>query len=305
MAIKDQLIKIKENWLLLAAVLVLFIFLNFGNLGAFSIGAFSRQVSFGNDAMESAKMPASGAMYQSSRYGITLPVPNYGDFAPEIQDRKITKSSSLNAEVEAGTFKDAESRLKSIIKLSSSYLLNENVNKYDSGWKSYYTGTYQIKVDSRKYSDVVSQLKGIGEVKSFNENAEDITASHKNLEIEINVEKQRLERYSKMYAEAALMADKIQLSDKILEEERTIKYMEDSLKNVNQRVDYSTIYVTLNEKQPKYSGIQLVKLQELVRKLVGSINSLLSLIFAAAPYAIATLVIWFAVRLFRRGKNKK
>ena len=219
-----------------------------------------------------------------------------------VEERRITKSSSLSTEVEAGKFMDAESKLKSIVRSTSSYLLNENVNKYDSGWKSYYIGNYQIKVDSRKYNDIIAQLRNIGEVKSFNENAEDVTASYKNLEIELNAEKQKLLRYNKMYEEATLIADKIQLSDRIFEQERMIKYLEDSLKNINQRVDYSTIYVTLNEKQPKFANIKFVEFSELVRRLVASINSLLTLIFAAVPYAVAALVLWFAVRFFRKRR---
>ena len=292
MALKEQLTKIRENWLLLSLILVVIIFLNMG-----SVPLLQRSASLASD-MGFQKMAAPEAAY--SRGGYPIIPPFYDDFAPGVEERRITKTSSLSTEVETGKFVDAESKLKSIIRATGSYLLNENVNKYESGWKSYYTGNYQIKVDSRKYNDIIAQLKGIGEVKSFNENAEDVTASYKNLEIELNAEKQRLERYKKMYDEATLIADKIQLSDKIFEQERTIKYLEDSLKNINQRVDYSTVYVTLNEKQPKFANIKFVEFSELVRRLVASINSLLTLIFAAVPYAVAAFVVWIAVRFFRR-----
>ena len=294
MALKDQLVKIKENWLLVFIILVVIVFLNGG-----SIPLLQRSASFANE-MGFQKMAAPDAAY--SRGGYPIIPPFYDDFAPGVEERKITKSSSLSTEVETGKFMDAESKLKSIVRSTNSYLLNENVNKYESGWKSYYIGNYQIKVDSRKYNDIIAQLKNIGEVKSFNENAEDVTASYKNLEIEINAEKQKLLRYNKMYEEATLIADKIQLSDRIFEQERMIKYLEDSLKNINQRVDYSTIYVTLNEKQPKFANIKFVEFSELVRRLVASINSLLTLIFAAVPYAIAALVVWLAVRFFRKRR---
>ena len=253
----------------------------------------------------SEKFMAADASYSRAGYGISPIIPVNGDFAPDVQDRKITKSSSMSVETPTGSFSDAESKLKSVVRSSGSYLLNENVNKYESGWKSYYTGNYQIKVDSRKYNDVIAQLKSIGEVKSFSENAEDITGSYKNLEIELNVEKQRLLRYNKMYDEATLIADKLQLSDRIFEQERMIKYLEDSLKNIDQRIEYSTIYISLNEKQPEYAKIVFVKFSELVRSLVGSINSLLKLIFVALPYAAAGFMAWIILRFFRNRKQKK
>ena len=292
MPIKDQFKKIKENWLLLAIVLVAIIFLNLGGTANLvSMSSLGRSAGF-------EKIGAQETYYSGS--GIISP--QYGDFAPDITQRKITKSASLAAEVETGAFKDAESRLKSIVASTNSYLLNENVNKYDSGSKSYYSGSYQIKVDSRKYNDIITQLKNIGEVKSFNENSEDITASYKNLNIELAAEKERLQRFNKMYDEATLVADKIQLSDKIFDQERTIKYLEDSLKNVNQQVDYSTIYFALSEKQPKYANIKFITFSELVQKLVDSINGLFSLVFVIAPYAVAAIILWIAVRLFRKKR---
>jgi len=296
MTIKTQLSKIKENWLLLVIVLIVLAFLNSGNSGSFGVSSLAERVGFG-------KMAAQDSSY-SGGYGI-VPQPSYGDFAPDVADRKITKSSSMTLETETGGFQDAESKLKSIIKSTNSYLLNENVNKYDSGWKTYYSGTYQIKVDSRKYNDIIAQLKGIAETKSFSENTEDITASYKNLEIELNAEKQRLARFQEMYKDAALTADKIQLNDRIFDQERTIKYLEDSLKNADKQVDYSTIYATLNEKQSEYANIIFVKFSELVRSLVSSINSLLTWIFIVAPYAVAAAILWVVVNLFRKGKNRK
>lgn len=292
MTVKDQLSKLKDNWLLVVIVLIALVFMNFGSIG---IGSFSsvRDMSFQKGAQEAAY----------SRGGYYPPTPSYGDFAPEVTERKITKSASLSTEIETGTFKDAESKLKSIVRSTNSYLLNENVNKYESGWKTYYSGNYQIKVDSRKYNNVLEQLKNIGEVKSFNENADDITASYKNLEIEIAAEKQRLLRYNEMYKEATLIADKIQLSDKIFDQERTIKYLEDSLKNAGRQVDYSAIYVAISEKQSEYANIVFVKFSELVRRLVGSINSLLTLIFVVAPYAVAAAILWFVVRVVRKRKK--
>ena len=111
--------------------------------------------------------------------------------------------------VKRGSFKNAEKRVKSIITASNSFLLNENVNRYGTGLSSYYRGSYQIKVEANKYDSVISQLKDIGEVTSFNENARDVTGRHTNLQIELEAEQERLLRYKEMYAQATDVSDKI------------------------------------------------------------------------------------------------
>jgi len=291
MAFKDQLYKIKENWLLILVIAIAFLALNSGSplqsLTQSSGGYFAGKMAV-----------AESASYDRG-YGITPPMPQQ-DFAPEVSERKITKTSSMANEVKQGSFKDAETKLKSIVSSSNSYLLNENVNKYETGWKTYYNGYYTIKVDTKRYNDVVLQFKLIGEVKSFNENAEDITGSYTSSKIELDAEKQRLERFKKMYDEAALVADKIQLNDRLFDLERRIKYLEDLLKNMDKQVDYSTIYISINEKQSEYAGIVFVKFSELVRNLVSSINSLFNLIFIALPYAVAAGIIWAVARWVKR-----
>ena len=299
MGVKEQLIKLKENWLLLVLIVLVIGFLNFGSSISFDKGLSSV------DYLESRSMsPMVGTSYYLKDSSGAMPMPiAQQDFAPEVKERKITKAGSLSIEAEQGNFKDVESKLKSIVLSTDSYLLSENVNKYDSGWKSYYNGYYQIKVDTRKYSTVVAQLKGIGEVKSFNENAEDITGSYTNVKIEIESEKAKLDRYNQMYKEAALISDKLQLNDRMFEQERKIKYLEDSLKNMDRQVDYSTISVSLAEKQSGYAGITFVKFSELIRGLVSSINSLLTLIFVVLPYGVAALVIWLIVRIVKRKRR--
>ena len=161
-------------------------------------------------------------------------------------------------------------------------------------------GNYQIKVVESKADAVINQLKNIGEVTSFNENKRDITESYTSIEVELVVEKNRLQRFKEMYQEAKEINDKIQLNNYIFNQERTVKMLEDSLKYKDQKVDYTTIYFNMQEKRSEYVDIVLVKFSALVRGLVDSFNNLLYLLFVALPYAIVVLIGWLVWRQFKR-----
>ena len=265
MTFKEQLNTIKKNWII-GLVLLLFVLLPFFS-GTNS--GLSKSSGFGMPMGESAEMAiASDSMGRYYEQG----------FAPEVEDRK------------------------SIVKLSNGYLLNENVNKHGQSKKSYYSGSYQIKVETSKYDSVILQLKEIGEVQSFTESMGDITARYTNLQTELDAEKSRLAKFQQMYNQADEISDQIQLADKIYSLEKTIDYLEQALSNVQMKVDYSTIRVSLQEERSEYANVALVKFSQLIDAIVDSFNSLLQLIFVIFPYAIALGLIWLVVRVVRKRR---
>lgn len=293
MGFKEQLNKIKENWLLIAIILLLLIVVTSGS-SVMRVGTASMSKS----------MEYAGASYDSARYngGYYPPVPSDGDFAPGEENRVLTKSASLTTEITRGTFDTAATNLKGITSSSKSIVLSENVQKYGELGKEYRQGSYQLKVPVEQYATVIAQLKGLGEVKNFNENTQDITGEALDLKTELAVEKARLDRYNKMLEDATIVQDKIQLSDKIFDQERRVAYLQEQTAQMGARVEYSTVSLYLNEKPSEYTNVALAKFSALWRTLVESVNTLFYAVFAVLPWAIAAGLVALVWKLFRRKK---
>ena len=289
MTLKIQFQKLKENWLLILLVLLV----------VFFVPALS-----GSQQLLPSFSTFERAIGESQIAGTKMGSPIYdgGGFAPEASDRKITKTASLSTEVEQGTFKEAESQLKNAVTAAEAFLLNENVQKYGSERKAYYSGNYYIKVEASKYAAVIAQLKQIGDVQFFQESSEDITKQFTDVQIELEAERERLRRYQQMFAEATTVSEKIELNDRIFDQERRIKYLQEQLENVETRVDYSTLSVTITEKRSAYADIVFVKFSELVAGLVESVSGLLQLLVAVLPYAVVVGVGWLVVKRLRRKR---
>lgn len=297
MTLKNQWKTLKENWLIGAVLLILFLLPSFSTLmfqtTSSSFGGYAEGSSA---AVKMAGERASSSYYSSPDY----PSPLAANFAPEVEDRKVTKTANLAMEVERGKFPEAEQQLKHIVKENKGFILNENSNRYGEGKRAYLAGSYTIKVEVQKYDAVVATLKLLGEAQSFSENAEDITGTFKSLETELKAERQRLQRYQKMLEEATVISDKLELTDRIFNQERTVAYLEDSWKNQGQQVEYATVYVQLNEERSEYVDVALVAFSELISLLVQSFNSLLKLLFWIVPYAIGAGVAWWVVRKVKK-----
>lgn len=298
MAIKDQLNKLKDNWLLIVLVLVAMVVMS-GGMDLFTGSMYYAMDSFstGGGYAESVKMDSMAYNSRDAYYP-----PSYNDdFAPEVEERVITKTSSMSTEVERGRYLSNEAVLKSIVSAADGFILNENVNQYDEGWKAYYSGYYTIKVPTEDYSSVLAQLKEIGEIKSFNENVQDVTGRYTDLNDQLARKKEELIRYQEKLDETENIEDWINLNDRISNIQYTIEYLEDAINNIDTRVDYSQISFSMSEQRSEYANVMFVKFSTLIRNLVDSTSNLLSFLFSILPWAVAFLlirIVW--IRLKKR-----
>lgn len=284
MSFNEQLTKLKDNWLLIVLVIIAFLVLSFLLSGGSSLRSISSNAMYDSYSYDQS-IGSSEKYYPSSS----------GNFAPEVEERKIIKNSRLTLQVKGGEFFTADEKIKNITSSSNSFILSENINSRESGKKDIFNGSYTIKVESSKLTSVVSQLKEIGKVTYFNEGTSDITGSYTNTQINLEIERERLLRYKEMYASADKISDKIDLNDRIFNQERTIKYLEDSISNMDQKIEYSTVTLSISEKY-NYTNIVFVKISDLVRAFVNSINALLKLIFVILPFVLAGWIIYLVVR---------
>ena len=97
-------------------------------------------------------------------YGKSLIYPPYPSdgFAPDVDERSITVTTSLVTEVKRGAYEKAKSQARNIFVSADAFLLNDQENTYESNRKQYKEASFQIKVESSKYKSVIDQLKQIG-----------------------------------------------------------------------------------------------------------------------------------------------
>ncbi|NTV23501.1 MAG: DUF4349 domain-containing protein [Nanoarchaeota archaeon] len=290
MGISDQFNTIKNNWLLIVLVFVLFIFMS-GAGQVMSGGMYSMNKMAGVSAMD-----RSYGYSESSGYY----APSSGGFAPEVTERIKTKSSNLGVEVARGQYDDAATKLRAIVSASGSYLLNENENTYDTSWKAYTRGSFSIKIPTSKYDSVLPQLKALGEVKSFSENSDDVTGTYTDLNTRLSAEKEKLRRYNQMYDATGSVTEKLTLTDRIFSQEQTISYLENAVENIDNRVDYSQVSLSISEKQSEYADVIFAKFSDLVKTLVLSLNMMAYAAFFLLPWIVGYVIVRMVWKLVKR-----
>lgn len=284
MSLSSQFQKLKENWLLLAVILLLVIVLN--------------NNSFLNNNLVN-KISSPGIAYFEEDYArgssaIDSYYPSFDqDFAPGVEDRKITKNVYQSMEVNRGDFDNKIKILKEIISENDVIVVNENINSYGENKNRQRSATYNLKILEINYKSFIGEINNLGDVESYSENARDITGNYLNTRDKITLEKQRLERYKSLLTSSNSIDEKISLTDRIYEQERTIKYLEESLNNKDLSLDYVTLNLNISEKSSNFAGTLFVSFKELIRTFVSSLNSLISIIIYLIPWLILIWIIRF------------
>jgi hypothetical protein len=287
MGFKEQLAKITDNWLLI----VLFVF---GFFMVFFVMAGGGMRSIGSANIMSASDSYSKGYSESYNGGGYYP--NTGDsLAPTVVDRIIIKTASMSTTVK--DWDKSESDLKSYIKSNDAILTNENSN---TQYSKYMNGYYTINVPTEKYDALITQLKSIGEVQAFREHANDITGSYVRLQDIIVAEKGRLESYEKLYASSNNVDEKIKLMDRIYNQKNTISGLEYQLANQNERIDYSQISFTMQEKRPTHANVVFATFGDLWSSFKQSLNVMLYLIAYTLPFILLWLLIWVIIKIAKR-----
>lgn len=220
------------------------------------------------------------------------------DFAPEVEERKIEKTASLLTKVGRGEVDAKLEIARSTIKGMGGFVLNDNVREHDD----VRSATLDIRVPTDNYDATIAELRKLGDIISFTENARDITGAVVNNDLELQVQKERLVRLQSLYDERASLEDKIRLDELIYQQERTIKYLEDTLEKLDQKVVYSSISLSITEPDSVWSALT-IDFKEIVKTCFYSLKALLYTVAALLPWALVIGgVVWLILYLRRAWK---
>ncbi|MFC1686085.1 DUF4349 domain-containing protein [Nanoarchaeota archaeon] len=302
--LKDTLEKAKKNWFaILVVIILLFLAVQMNPLD---------YAGSSDSSYDYKSSPSGGGVpsLEEARFDSVASPGSPGVSRAEVQStpepRKVTKTARMTNEVEHGEYESASEQVKEIVSSSGSILLNEDVDRFETEREGvyYHIGDYEIKIEVDKYDSVLEELKLVGEVDSFNERTRDITEQYEDLEVELESEKARLVRYNEMYAKADEVEFQIDLIDRIFNQERIIKYLEEAIKNLDKKVDYSTVNLRINEEQPDFGEVKFFGIVNLFESFLASLLALVGVIFWVLPWVIAFWLI-MKIRKWWLGRKKR
>ena len=158
--------------------------------------------------------------------------------------RKLIRYQYLT--LETRKFDEVTEWIQNQVKTAGGYVESSNISgSADSAAARY--ASYTLRVPSDGLDDFTEALKQEGSVTSFSENVEDVTLNYTDTESHILALKTEQETLMEMLSQSGDLDTLLAIQERLTDIRYQLENYESQLRLYDNEIDYSTIYVTLNE----------------------------------------------------------
>ncbi|MBO7355151.1 MAG: DUF4349 domain-containing protein [Lachnospiraceae bacterium] len=169
--------------------------------------------------------------------------------APQTVDTSRKLITTANVDIETKEFDKLFNDVEAYVKANGGYL--ESINTYNG---SRYHGdiverhaNLTVRIPAEKLDAFMEEIGNAGNITSRTQNVEDITLTYVDLEAHKKTLQEEEARLNEFLREAESIEDMIYIEDRLANIRYQLESMESQLRTYDNKVNYSTIYLNINE----------------------------------------------------------
>ncbi|MEN6611237.1 MAG: DUF4349 domain-containing protein [Methanoregulaceae archaeon] len=301
----------KTHYIVLGALILIALCIGFA--GCASLGHAATQSaraeapSYPSAADAKVSYSGNGAAFIGEQ-GLAMPAPTSAPtsapYSPDSYtgtDQKIIRTAYVTIEVTnvSGTMET----LKTLATAGGGYLSSSSINRGSSD-RMY--ASVVMRIPAAGFEQVMTQLKSVGTVTSSQISADDVTEEYVDLNAQKTALTNELDQFNKILAKATTVEDTLKVQVEIGKVQTNLDRIEGRLKYLNNRIDFSTITVNLQEPEPIGSGVTHdfnSVINEGIAGFLGMIDSLIIIAFAVLPLVVIGGIVYLVYRWHKSRKG--
>lgn len=215
--------------------------------------------------------------------------------------RKIIKNGSMRIQV--GEIKKAQATVNEILKKSNAYIQKEEFRNTDVDESLDLT----IRVPHKNFDTLINSFSdGVGSVLSKNISSDDVTEEYTDVSIKLANKKIYLEKYRDMLKSATTTKDMLEIQEKIRGLEDEIDVAEGRLRFIDDRVNYSTLNLSLYKEKVRSSATSKIGFgNRFVDSITEGWNSFVAFFLGFISFWPFFLLIPLVIFLWKKWKKRK
>lgn len=206
-----------------------------------------------------------------------------------LQERKLIKTVDMN--VETKTFDDTMTAIENKVTELGGYI--ERLETYNgsnySGYRSSRNASMTARIPKKQLDVFLETVAGVSNVVRRSEKVDDVTLTYVDLESHKNVLLAEQKRLLELIEEAEVIEDIITIENRLSTVRYQIESMESQLRTYDNKVDYSTVYLNVNEVKELTPVVEETALQRIANGFVNSLKEIRD--------GLTEFAIWFVVNI--------
>lgn len=222
----------------------------------------------------------------------------------EAISKKITKNGEMRIQV--ADIRKAQNQVNEIIKKNKAYIQKEEFRNTDTDE----TLNITVRVPHQGFDALVNSFsEGVGAVLSKNISSDDVTEEYTDVSIKLANKRIYLEKYRDMLKSAKTTKDMLEIQENIRELEDEIDVSEGRLRFIDDRVNYSTLDLSLYKEKVRTSATSNIGFgSRFGDSLTEGWNTFVSFFLGMIslwPFLLLVPVFVVLLRRWRRRKTNK
>lgn len=218
-------------------------------------------------------------------------------------DTKIIRTASLTLEVRDVTA--TVENLQSLAVQKGGYVSSTNIQK---NYNDQLTGTIVIRIPAAEFDPALTGAKALGTVKSISTQGEDVTEQYVDVKAQISSYQNQLVQYNEIMKKAVKVQDIIDIQQQIDRVQTQLDQLNGRLKYLDNRIDLSTITVTIQEPEPVggQGGHDFVAaINEGIAGFFSVIDAIIVLVLSLLPLILIGGAGYGVYRVWKRNRPGK
>ncbi|ANF49295.1 hypothetical protein A0O34_01425 [Chryseobacterium glaciei] len=219
----------------------------------------------------------------------------------DIISKKVIKNGNLIIQV--GDIKKAQNQTTEILNKNQAYIQKEEFRNIDTDENL----NLVIRVPHKNFDALINSFSdGMGSVLSKNISSDDVTEEYTDVSIKLANKKIYLEKYRDMLKSAATTKDILEIQENIRELEDEIDVSEGRLRFIDDRVNYSTLNLSLYKEKVRSSATSKIGFgSRFGDSITEGWNSFISFVLGIISFWPFFLLIPLIIFLWRRWKARR
>ena len=276
------------------------------NIDSYKGDYASEEAYYAGDSYDNGDYEASSDEMMDTVYGEDV-----GDPTTEKKQNTDISTESINAEmliysctmgIDVLDFDPSVENFRAMLKQYQGFVESEDFNDggnmsrwYDEKAEKWSTYRATVRVPSRVYDDFCNEVAGLGDLRSKNASAENVSQEYSDLSTTLKIYEQKENRYLELLAKAQDEANAVAIEEKLTGVQVEIAKLKTRMNQINTDVAYSYVYVTINEVKEYHAepvhtdtfGERLSNtLKDAGKGFLNFLENLLFFLIYALPYLI-------------------